>query len=123
MINTFAEKWLKHFETCAPSDYEGFGFAKDCEDLGFNMDAFKSLKDISEEAVDDCEAFQRVASTTNDIKVLGNAVYSKWRYLTHWAEAYSLTDENRRWFIISLIPQLTNSCTNSFISCIVLTSA
>lgn len=100
-LYSFAEKWLKHFETCAPTDYEGIEFAKDCEKLGFEMDAYKSLRKISEEAISDCEALKRIAKSIDSVNVIGNAVFSKWRDLTHWAEEYSLSDKNRRWFIIA----------------------
>ena len=54
-ITAFSKKQLKHFETCAPTDYEGIEFAKDCEKFGFVMDAYTSLREISEDAISECE--------------------------------------------------------------------
>ena len=100
-VTAFSKKWLKHFETCEPTDYDRCDFAKDCERLGFKMDSYKSLRNISEEAITNYEVFENIARSTNSVGFLSNAVFSKWRDLTHWSEEHALTDANRKWFIIA----------------------
>lgn len=98
----FAEKWLKNFETCAQVDYEGIEFAEECEKLGFEMDAYKSLKRVSPDATTDCDVLETTIQSVDDIRFLGNAIFSKWRDITHWSEESILSDRNRKWFIVVL---------------------
>ena len=98
----FANKWLNYFESCSPTNYEERNFIKECEKLGFEMDSYESLKKISEEAVFNYEIFEKITESIFDTKILGNAILSKWRDLTHWTEEYSISDNNRKWLIIAL---------------------
>lgn len=63
-------------------------FAEDCEVLGFNMDCFESFNkkygnDFFNKYGD--EKLERVFSLIDDYQILGNAIYSQWRYYNHWA--------------------------------------
>ena len=63
-------------------------FPEDCEVLGFNMDCFESFNkkygnDFFNKYGD--EKLERVFSLIDDYQILGNAIYSQWRYYNHWA--------------------------------------
>ena len=45
------------------------------------------------------ESFERVIDSVDDIWILGNAIFSNWRRITHWSFARGFTGENRAWFL------------------------
>ena len=103
-IQRFAEKGLAHIKTCSPEDYDDFtrfDFSLECESLGFEMDSFGLLRKISEKATIDCEEFKKIASSITETQVLGNAIYSQYRALTHHMEELELSNDYREWFIVA----------------------
>lgn len=86
--------------------------AVDCETLGFGMDCGHAFSEKYGTAAYDTEELQRIIGQITDISLLGSAIYSRWRYFTHWAYSGSeiLAPENRAWFIIALcrLDELTN---------------
>ena len=59
----------------------------------------------------------RVIDEITDIRLLGSAIYSQWRYFNHWAyDAASILEfENRSWFILALSRLAVLSGENPFI--------
>lgn len=61
--------------------------------------------------LDDNMAFSRVLRQIEDIGLLGSAIFSKYRYITHWAYCDNLLSEsNREWFKMAFkrLQELTN---------------
>lgn len=76
------------------------GFAEDCEVLGFDMDCFESFykkygNDFFNKYGD--ENLERVFSLIDDYQILGNAIYSQWRYYNHWATD-PIAEFDANWF-------------------------
>ena len=101
-INAFARKWRsKVFERSC--DIEKSEFADECFDLGFSVDCGESFKRAFPE-IDFCdvEAFEKVVVNIDDIFLLGTAIFSYWRWSTHWNEFHEICgDEPRKWFLLA----------------------
>ena len=77
------------------------GFADQCFSFGFEMDCGNKFVDIfSSDAFYKNEELDKVIDSINDVALLGSAIFSHWRYVTHWSDSSSLLDEEHRpWFI------------------------
>lgn len=106
-IHHFAEKWLNKFLDKNTSYVElvDHYMADDCKALGFEMDSGFSFAKKYKTNVGGIDALYCVIDQVTDITVLGNAIYSTWRYYNHWAydAAAILKPANREWFIIALL--------------------
>ena len=102
-IHWFAEKWYSIFEE--PPKNAGHVFedelGNECAALGFEMDCGQSFdkKYSKGEPFNRAESFERVIDSVDDIWILGNAIFSNWRRITHWSFARGFTGENRAWFL------------------------
>ncbi len=76
----------------------------DCAALGFEMDCGHAFERVYGRAVFDNKALDQVIDGVTDIPLLGSAIYSRWRYFSHWAymPADIVSPENRGWFITAL---------------------
>ncbi len=99
-IHDFAIRWLEKYQDRETPDSElEERFASECILLGFEMDCGESFKAAyGSDAFSCAAALERKINQVQDIRVLGNAVFSQWRYFTHWA----CSALDREWFIISL---------------------
>ena len=78
---------------------------KDCGDLGFDMDAGESfIERYSKDAFHKADTLERIINDVDSVDILCNGIYSKWRYITHWAgvTVSLLSEENKKWFLIAL---------------------
>lgn len=77
------------------------GFADQCFAFGFEMDfGQKFIEAFSEDAFYENKELEKVIDDIDDMMLLGSAVFSHWRYVTHWAyNSFLLDDEHRPWFI------------------------
>jgi hypothetical protein len=78
--------------------------ADDCQKLGFEMDCGHTFQERYGKAVYDVAELRKIIEHVSDIKLLGSAIYSQWRYFNHWvySAADILESENREWFIVAL---------------------
>lgn len=76
----FIEKWEGHIT-------EDSSFAEDCEAVGFGMDLGESLQEaFPDEKITSPDVLRRLADKITDIQFLGTAIFSFWRFRTHWCE-------------------------------------
>lgn len=77
------------------------GFADKCFSFGFEMDCGKAFIEIfSEDAFYNSEAFEEIIDNVDDLMLLGSAIFSKWRCITHWDYLPNLLeDDSRKWFL------------------------
>lgn len=77
------------------------GFADQCFSFGFEMDCGNKFIEIfSSDAFYKNDELDKVIDDINDVALLGSAIFSHWRYVTHWDDYSSLLDEEHRpWFI------------------------
>ena len=106
-IQSFATKWLNKFLDAKTNYIElvDHYMADDCRALGFTMDMGSSFKKKYKIEAGDTSSLYSVIDQVTAISVLGNAIYSRWRYFNHWAyEAKEIMEpQNREWFIIALL--------------------
>ena len=106
MIKEFAQKWLKKFQdpNVLYIDIAGHYFDDDCQALGFILGGSKGFADSYGSAYDDVDELLKIIDEVDDIQLLGSAIFTRWRYFTHWAYdgLEILEPENREWFIIAL---------------------
>lgn len=99
----FARKWLLRFQK--NEDTASREFSQDCKGLGFSMDCgqkfLESYPDTG--AFRSAKGLERILTQITDPNLLGSAIYSKWRWITHWEYRGSLaSEENKRWFLLAL---------------------
>ena len=99
-ICEFADKWNRKFRSPETSSAEvECKFGPECKKLGFQMDCGEAFRNqFGEKAFYNAAEFQKIADDIQDEMLLGSALFSKWRYCTHWTGEPILSDENRAWF-------------------------
>ena len=76
------------------------GFADKCFSLGFQMDSGNSFCEKYPRAFNDAEELDKIIKEIDDPQFLGTAIFSQWRYITHWSYcSHPLDPEYRPWFI------------------------
>lgn len=103
----FVDKWLNKFldETTNYIELVDHYMADECKALGFEMDSGASFTEKYGHQAGNIDVFCHIIDQVTDISILGNAIYSSWRYFNHWAYSAKeiLYPENRQWFIVALI--------------------
>ena len=81
-VHLFATKWIEKFRDQKISYIElvDHYFADDCQALGFQMDCGHAFSEKYGDAASSCDALNRIIDEVTDIKLLGSAIYSQWRY-------------------------------------------
>ncbi len=104
-IYKFAIKWRDKFmeEDIDYTHLVGKMLADECKELGFIMDCGKSFIDRYPKAFNDYRILEDIIDNVDDMKMLGSAIYSQWRYYNHWAynSADILKTQNRKWFVLA----------------------
>ena len=76
------------------------GFADKCFSLGFEMDTGVSFLEKFPKAFDSVEELDKIIDRVDDAHFLGTAIFSMWRYITHWTYcSHPLDTDFRPWFI------------------------
>lgn len=76
------------------------GFADKCFSLGFQMDSGNSFCEKYPHAFNNAEELDKIIEEIDDPQFLGTAIFSQWRYITHWSYcSHPLDPEYRPWFI------------------------
>ena len=107
-IHAFAVKWFDMFRNTKTVNHEveDSTFADECFSLGFEMDCGKAFESAFPEskAFNDYRELDKIIDSIDNVPLLGSAIFSKWRYFTHWAGPGEdiLSFENRSWFITAL---------------------
>ena len=103
-IHLFAKKWINKFSSpnLSTNEFEDC-FGTDCIVLGFQMDGGHQFEKLYPHALHpDGGNFDSIVSTITDIDILGSAVFSQYRYLTHWSFYPGLDEQYKHWFIMAL---------------------
>ena len=94
-IHDFSKRWISKFQAQQIYAVEEL-MGNECETLGFVMDCEKSFFEKYPDAFPDNLA--QFINDINDLQLLGNALYSQWRYYQHWTCA----PWNVQWFLTVL---------------------
>lgn len=81
----------------------GPALGDDCQNLGFRMDSGDGFEAKYPGAMGNTEAFASIIEGVGDIRLLGSAIYSQWRYFSHWSgdPRSILEEDNRTWFLLA----------------------
>ena len=81
-VHLFAIKWIEKFRDQKISYIElvDHYLADDCQALGFQMDCGHTFSEKYGDAASIRDALNRIIDEITDIKLLGSAIYSQWRY-------------------------------------------
>lgn len=104
-ICEFALKWIERYRSETISSYElEKGFADECFSIGFVMDCREAFQKAFPDTngFNDYKSFSEIIDQVDDVQFLGSAIFSKWRYITHWPEANLFEPQYRKWFIAAL---------------------
>ncbi len=121
-IHAFAEFWLREYQELPPLEKNLFGrFPDICRSLNFEMDCGKSLCDTfsSTFLLSNTEDFECIVGKIDDIQLLGNAIFSKFRGATYWTQESLESKENRRWFSLAFtrLSELTAGAQRLHVAC------
>ena len=102
VINAFARKW-REIISARYDDITNGEFSEECFELGFGMDLGEAFKKAFPGInVEKASGFKTVVNSIDDVFFLGTAIFSYWRWLTHWVqwgEIYS--DDAKEWFSLA----------------------
>ncbi len=107
-IEIFADKYIAFFENefgrSKESYYRFFDdnvFPNACENLGFEMDCGHSfIEAYGSPAWNSIEGLQDKIADINDLALIGNALYSQWRYYNHWSSPSYADNDTKQWFLM-----------------------
>lgn len=108
-IKKFTEKYidyfLNNFDPESASYYDLFDsrlFPHECWSLGFEMNCGKSITEAYGEEIWASEKdLSMVIDKMKDLRIMGSALFSKWRYFSHWSWDKA-TEEDKEWFLMLL---------------------
>lgn len=81
-------------------------FANECFALGFKMDCGERFNNaFPDVGLGDAEGLDKINDDISDAQLLGFAIFSEWRYITHWSmggeDENLLSLKHRKWFILA----------------------
>ncbi|MBQ9367542.1 MAG: hypothetical protein IJT83_07165, partial [Victivallales bacterium] len=100
-IHAMARFWLSEYHNTLLSENELVKFFPDiCQLLGFEMDSGQALYEAFPDldVLGDPKVFKRVYRSITSVQVLGNAIFSKFRRITHWSMENLNSLDNQEWF-------------------------
>ena len=100
-IHEFANHYFNIFRDPKASNIQvEEGFAEKCFALGFEMDSGNSFCANYPKAFNDYTELDKIIEEIDDPQFLGTAIFSQWRYITHWSYcSHPLDEQYRPWFI------------------------
>lgn len=103
LLVSFCDEWIEKFSNKSINQYqllENNNFPNGCKSFGWITDDGESFKKQY-----NCSSYDEALKyipTVTDVRLLGNLIFSYWRYFDHWAYLSSEILDNRHWFIVSL---------------------
>lgn len=100
-VARFARDFRDALERDGASALDRFGWVDGFFGLGFEMDCGKSYEERYGLRLGDCDDVEGSLARVDDLRVLGNAVFSQCRYLTHWSNGYD--EDATIWLVAALL--------------------
>ncbi|MBP5541987.1 MAG: ADP-ribosylglycohydrolase family protein [Bacteroidales bacterium] len=106
----FIQKYIDFFENEFGRTRESFyrffddsEFSHECWVLGFDMDCGSSFSETyGLDAWYEPDPLKACIDKVDDIQVIGNALFSKWRYYNHWESPSQADEKTKEWFLLLL---------------------
>lgn len=104
-IYEFSLKWINKFQDKNKNLHEIFEtmeFPNECSLLGIEIDGGQSfIKKYGLNNFRNLNTLKKVIDIVDNIQLLGNLIFSKWRWFNH-CDYIVYTSEDEEWFIIAL---------------------
>lgn len=96
------EQMYKNHSTIPGTYFEDMAFVGEgLADLGFVMDCGESFKTAFPNLnLGDYESWKRVVNQIDSVELLGNAIFSQWRYWNHWSMT-PMEEADFEWFVLA----------------------
>lgn len=102
MINiiSFCNKWIQKFSDDGTTEYQVFedmSFPHGCGEFGWEIDQGLSFKERYP-----CNSYEEALTylpQVTEIHLLGNLLFSRWRYYNHWGFPGESGLSHKEWFI------------------------
>ena len=119
-IIKFAEKYIAFFEQEFGRTRESFyrffdndEFPRECRQLGFEMDCGQSFNEKYGAAWNNLQTLRENIHGINDISIIGNGLFSQWRFYNHWSSPLRAEGDAKDWFL-TLFKRLKELCEHTF---------
>ena len=104
-LHEFALFWLnmyKYHNDVAFYNYrDGVYLGMALKDMGFEMDGSESYrKKFDVDHLPDLNTLKRQLPDM-DIQLLGNLIFSQWRYWNHWSDYEVMEEKDYDWFVVA----------------------
>lgn len=99
-VRAFARGFREELESRGVAALEGFDWAGGFSGLGFEMDCGRSYEEAYGLSFGSARDIGEGLSRVDDMAVLGNAIFSQCRYLTHWSYGYG--EKDAAWLVAAL---------------------
>lgn len=108
-LTDFAQRYIDYFERefnpATDAYYRFFDsmeFPEECRTLGFEMDCGHSfIETYGMDAWNDAKSLTNVIGLINDVKLIGSAIFSQWRYFNHGSYEHA-QEKDKQWFLLML---------------------
>lgn len=103
LLESFCNDWIEKFSDENTNQYqllENEIFPNYCKAFGWIIDNGESFKKLY--PYDSYEETLRIFPKVTDVTLLGNLIFSYWRYFNHWAYSSVEILEHRDWFVKAL---------------------
>lgn len=99
-VRAFARGFRKELESRGIAALERFDWAEGFSELGFEMDCGRSYEEAYGLSLGSARDIGEGPSRVDGVAVLGNAIFSQCRYLTH--RSYGYGEDNAAWLVAAL---------------------
>lgn len=102
-IKSFCDEWIRKFSDeniCSNQLADDMNFPERCRSFGWNVDNGESFKKQYP-----CNSYDETLAylpKVTEVNILGNLIFSRWRYYNHWAYPPEDITDSREWFISAL---------------------
>ena len=110
LLHAFAERLKYAAKTAGEAGIICSFSLEEMRSLGLEMDCGNSFHEVYGLELGDCRGLELYYKKIDDPYILGNALFSEWRFFTHWANC-GMTEDNVRWFELaaSRLEEITNA--------------
>lgn len=104
----FAQEFREQLEREGVAILDRYNWVERLSELGFQMDCGRSYKEMYGLELGEAKDAEKNIAGVDNARVLGNAIFSQCRYLTHWANGY---DEEATVWLVAALRRLETLCT------------
>lgn len=107
-IYRFAMKYLRLYTNPKTTELDVFeGFSEQCFAFGFEMDCGnRFIERFGTNAFYEIDGLEQIIGDVDEISLITSAIFSHWRYVTHWSYCEHLLDENHRTWMATAFERL-----------------